>query len=143
MQASDIHIPTALAEVLVDPSAYADARIHEAYRWLRRNTPLGIATPPGFDPFWVVTRYTDVKHVSSLNDLFHNADRPGTLIDQANERLVRQVSGGSPNLYRTLTRMDGEEHAAMRRIAQGWFTPANVQKLERRVRDLARRTVNR
>lgn len=143
MHTDDLHIPSAIAQQLVDPAAYADERIHKAYRWLRRNNPLGIATPRGFDPFWAVTRYADVKHVSAQNDLFHNADRPGNLVDQANERLIREVTGGSPHLWRTLTRIDGEEHAAMRRITQSWFTPANIRTLEQRIRELARATVDK
>lgn len=143
MIASGVHIPAGIAETIVDASAYADDRIHDAYRWLRRHLPLGIAEPHGFDPFWVVTRYADIQHVSVHNDLFHSADRSATLVNQASDRLTREVTGGCPHLWRSLTRMDGEEHAKMRRVTQAWFTPANVQKLEPRIRQIARQTIDR
>ena len=79
MQQSNHDIPADVTATLVDPRAYADDRIHDAYRWLRANNPLGIARPEGFDPFWVVTRHADILNVGRQNDLFHNADRPTTL----------------------------------------------------------------
>ena len=54
---TDADIPADIAATLVDPAAYADHRIHDSYRWLRANNPLGIARPEKFDPFWVVTRH--------------------------------------------------------------------------------------
>ncbi|MCP1845937.1 hypothetical protein J2R78_008971 [Bradyrhizobium sp. USDA 4538] len=47
----DLDIPADIAATLVDPVAYADDRIHDSYRWLRANNPLGIARPDQFDPF--------------------------------------------------------------------------------------------
>jgi hypothetical protein len=35
-------IPADLAATLVNPQAYADHRLHDAYRWLRVKNPLGI-----------------------------------------------------------------------------------------------------
>ena len=34
-------IPAAKAATLVDPTAYADGRIHETYAWLRGHNPFG------------------------------------------------------------------------------------------------------
>jgi len=56
MTAADHRIPQSRAETLVLPGAYADGRIHETYRWLRANEPLGVAEIEGVDPFWVVAR---------------------------------------------------------------------------------------
>lgn len=82
---TDAVIPEAIAATLVDPAAYADDRIHDAYRWLRANNPLGIAQPPGYDPFWVVTRHADIFEVSRQNAAFHNGDRATTLVDRATD----------------------------------------------------------
>lgn len=49
MDADDVRIRTDIAETLVNPKAYADRRIREAYRWLRANNPLGVAEPQGLD----------------------------------------------------------------------------------------------
>jgi hypothetical protein len=48
-------IPPDIAATLVNPAAYADQRLHESYRWLRANNPLGVARTEKFDPFWVQT----------------------------------------------------------------------------------------
>ena len=81
----NVDIPADIAATLVDPAAYADHRIHDSYRWLRANNPLGIARPEKFDPFWVVTKHAHIQAVSRQNELFHNADRPTTLTNQAVE----------------------------------------------------------
>ena len=70
----NLDIPADIAATLVDPVAYADHRIHDSYRWLRANNPLGIARPEGFDPFWVVTRHAHIQAISRQNELFHNAE---------------------------------------------------------------------
>ncbi|MGY3694063.1 cytochrome P450 [Bradyrhizobium sp. USDA 3240] len=138
----DFDIPANIAETLVDPVAYADDRIHDSYRWLRANNPLGIARPEKFDPFWVVTKHAHIQAISRQNDLFHNADRPTTLTTQALEERVRKITGG-PNLVRSLVQMDAPDHPKYRALTQGWFMPANLGKFEARVREIARATVQR
>ncbi|OKO80341.1 cytochrome P450 [Bradyrhizobium sp. NAS96.2] len=135
-------IPADIAATLVDPVAYADDRIHDSYRWLRANNPLGIARPEKFDPFWVVTKHAHIQAISRQNDLFHNADRPTTLTNQALEERVRKITGG-PNLVRSLVQMDAPDHPKYRALTQGWFMPANLGKFEGRVREIARSTVRR
>jgi hypothetical protein len=138
----DLDIPADIAATLVDPVAYADRRIHDSYRWLRANNPLGIARPQRFDPFWVVTKHAHIQAISRQNDLFHNADRPTTLTTQAVEERVRKITGG-PNLVRSLVQMDAPDHPKYRALTQGWFMPANLGKFEGRVREIARATVQR
>ena len=138
----DFDIPANIAETLVDPVAYADDRIHDSYRWLRANNPLGIARPDRFDPFWVVTKHAHIQAISRQNDLFHNADRPTTLTTQALEERVRKITGG-PNLVRSLVQMDAPDHPKYRALTQGWFMPVNLGKFEGRVREIARATVQR
>ncbi|KJC51569.1 cytochrome P450 [Bradyrhizobium sp. LTSP885] len=138
----DLDIPADIAATLVDPVAYADHRIHDSYRWLRANNPLGIARPERFDPFWVVTKHAHIQAISRQNELFHNADRPTTLTTQALEERVREITGG-PNLVRTLVQMDAPDHPKYRALTQGWFMPANLGKFESRVREIARATVQR
>ena len=138
----EIDIPADIAATLVDPAAYADHRIHDSYRWLRANNPLGIARPERFDPFWVVTKHAHIQAISRQNELFHNADRPTTLTTQALEERVRKITGG-PNLVRSLVQMDAPDHPKYRALTQGWFMPANLGKFESRVREIARATVQR
>jgi hypothetical protein len=63
-QPQSARIPDHIAKNLIDPSAYANDRIHETYRWLRANNPLGFAEVEGFDRFWVVTRHADTRTTS-------------------------------------------------------------------------------
>src|SRR3982751_4821891 len=92
---ADHRIPKDVADVLAAPPAYADGRIHQAYKWLRANEPLGVADIEGVDPFWVVTRHADILEISRQNDLFHNGDRSPTLTSQAVDKRVREMMGGS------------------------------------------------
>ena len=43
----EIDLPADIAATLVNPAAYADHRLHDAYRWLRANNPLGVARVEG------------------------------------------------------------------------------------------------
>ena len=143
MTSPEIDIPADLAATLVDPHAYADDRIHKAYAWLRANNPLGVATVEGVDPFWVVTKHADILEVSRQNALFHNGDRATTLTSQAADAKVRQMTGGSPHLVRSLVQMDAPDHPKYRALTQSWFMPPNIRGLEDRIRTIARASVER
>ena len=140
---TDPRLPSYVAQTLVDPSAYADHRIHDAYRWLRANNPLGRAETEGVDPFWVVTKHADILDISRQNDLFHNADRCTTLTYKASDERTREITGGDPNLVKALVQMDAPDHPKYRALTQAWFLPQNIAKLETRVRELAREAVDR
>lgn len=135
-------IPPDITATLVNPAAYADQRLHESYRWLRANNPLGVARTEKFDPFWVVTKHAHIQAISRQNDLFHNADRATVLTARAGIERIRKITGG-PNLVRSLVQMDAPDHPKYRALTQGWFMPANLGKFEARVRHIARGTVAR
>ena len=143
MTMQDHRIPKDIADILANAAAYADDRIHQAYRWLRANEPLGVADIEGVDPFWVVTRHADILEISRQNELFHNGDRSPTLIGQEGDRKVREMMGGSPHLLRTLIHMDAPDHLKYRALTQGWFMPQNLRRLEDQIRVLAKAAVAR
>src|SRR5258708_26387522 len=100
----NVDIPPDIAATLVDPAAYADHRLHESYRWLRANNPLGVARTEKFDPFWVVTKHAHIQAISRQNDLFHNADNATVLTARAGIERIRKITGGphlSPSLLQT------------------------------------------
>jgi cytochrome P450 len=137
-------IPQEIARTIVDPKAYADGdRIDEAFTWLRANAPLEKAQPEGFDPFWVVTRFDDIQQVEKQNELFHNGDRATIVTPIEADLKVRQMTGGSPHLVRSLVQMDNPDHFAYRRLTQSWFLPQNIRGLEPRIREIARGFVDR
>lgn len=138
----DARIRGGFAETLVDPAAYADGRVHETYRWLRANNPLGLAKIEGFDPFWAVTKHADILFVSRNNDLFHNGDRPTVITNQVGDARTREITGGSPHLVYSLVQMDPPDHPKYRALTQAWFMPGNLKHLEERIRAIAKRAVD-
>src|SRR5437764_1999508 len=141
---TDARIPDEIAWTLVDPTAYAGPRIHDTYKWLRTNNPLGIADLAGhYDPFWVVTKHADILEVSRQNALFHSGDRSTTLTSQIADAQVRKMTGGSPHLVRSLVQMDAPDHPKYRALTQAWFMPNNIKGLEERIRRIARGAVEK
>jgi cytochrome P450 len=136
-------IPTDIAITLVDPKSYADHTIHDSYKWLRANNPLGRAEVEGYDPFWVVTKHADILEVSRQNALFHNGDKQTTLTTQEGDKKVREMTGGSPHLVRSLVQMDAPDHPKYRVLTQSWFLPQNIKTLEERIRRIARASVDK
>src|SRR5277367_3812915 len=132
-------IPQDIAGTIVDPKAYADGkRVDDAFTFLRREMPLAVAQPEGFDPFWVVTRHADILEVERQNELFHNGDRATIVVPIELDHKVRAVMGGSPHLVRALVQMDNPDHAAYRKLTFPAFLPQSLTKLEARIRDIAR-----
>ena len=137
-------IPADIAKDIVDPTAYADSdRVDQAFAWLRKEAPLDVAQPEGFDPFWVVTRHADILEVERQNELFHNGDRATVLTTIEADRKVREMMGGSPHLVRSLVQMDNPDHFAYRKVTQGSLLPQNLRALEARIREIARGFVDR
>lgn len=137
-----LRIPDEIAFKAIDPSAYADGSVHEAFAWLRANQPLGRAELDGIYPFWMVTRHADILEVSRQNDLFHSGDMPTTFTTKDADEKVRAMTGGSPHLVRTLVQMDAPDHPKYRLMTQSWFLPQNIRKLEDRIRQIAREHVD-
>jgi hypothetical protein len=143
MSASEL-IAEETARAVIDPAAYGDGTTAlEAFRTLRANNPLGRAELEGFDPFWIVTKHADILEISRQNDLFHSGDRSTTFTNSDADARVRQMTGGSPHLVRTLVQMDAPDHPKYRLLTQSWFLPQNIRHLEERIRQIAREHVDR
>jgi cytochrome P450 len=135
--------PAPIASRLVDPQAYAEAlQLQEDFRWLRSNLPVSLATVSSFDPFWVITKHADISEISRQNAIFHNGERPPTLVDRIAQATVRKLTGRQ-HLVRSLVQMDAPDHPKYRALTQAWFTHANLKKLEQRIRTIARSHVER
>ena len=66
-----------LDNALVDPANWSQEDwVHEQFSWLRANAPLRKLAPEGFEPFWNVTRYNDIKEIEQHKDVFINDPRP-------------------------------------------------------------------
>ncbi|HSZ53293.1 MAG TPA: cytochrome P450 [Caulobacteraceae bacterium] len=137
-------VPDEIARTVITPKAYAaDAPVHEAFRWLRANVPLGRAEVEGIYPFWIVSKHADILEISRQNDLFHSGDRATTFTSIEGDKTVRAMTGGSPHLLRTLVQMDAPDHPKYRLLTQSWFLPQNIRGLEARIREIAKEHVDR
>lgn len=132
--------PPEVAQTIIDPSAYADGRIHGAFAQLRREAPLSVVRADGYDPFWAVTRHADIMEVERRSADFSSGDGPVTLMSR--EAVARAAATGFQG-PRTLVQLDGAEHLALRQLTQGWFMPQNLRKLEARIREIARASIDR
>src|SRR6478609_3522441 len=103
-------IPARLARLITSPKAYAKQKsLLAGLAWLRAILPLARVETEDFDPFWVVTRHSDVCEIIGRHDLFHNGDRAHTLVPRASDDMARSMTGGSPHPIRTLVHMDEPE----------------------------------
>jgi cytochrome P450 len=126
------HMPSSrLDDIIVDPATYADPGTYDGiFTELRREQPLRWTEPEGYRPFWTVSKYKDVMEIERQNDKFINWPRLN-LVSIDEEEKVRAGSGkGSTNPLRMLVNMDDPEHRPHRAIAQSWFMPPNLRKLE-------------
>ncbi|MFN3517753.1 MAG: hypothetical protein ACK4YM_11440, partial [Novosphingobium sp.] len=106
-----------LARTIIDPKAYSEREIVDAaFAKLRAEQPLDKAEIPEFEPFWVVTRHADIKDIERQPDVFHNGDKSTFMTNIEGNQRVRMLTGGEPNLIRSLVSVDGEEHKALRAV---------------------------
>jgi cytochrome P450 len=138
---ADPAVPEELVSVILDPTAYADDRIYDAYAWLRENNPVARVSHPDFDPFWILTRYDDVRKVGLDNATFHSGDMSYNLNEKRSVDHAKLINGGDPNLIRSLVAMDIPEHNVYRKLTQTWFMGTNLKKREDEIRELARNAV--
>ncbi len=129
-------------QALVDPANWGDEDwVHQQFSWMRNNAPLMRVAPEGFEPFWNVTRYHDIKTIEGNKRGFINDPRP-TLGLQMITDMIRQVTGRQ-HLVRSLVQMDDPDHMKYRTLTQGWFMGSNLRKLQSRVDELANEYVMR
>ncbi|MFI0353298.1 cytochrome P450 [Actinomadura sp. 9N407] len=127
---------------LADPAAYADdERLHAALALLRRESPVHWVERPGYNPFWAITKHADVLEIEREHKTFLNAPRPQLLPAAVDEEIKRQAEAGAG--LRTLIHMDDPDHRVIRAIGADWFRPKAMRDLEPRIRELARRYVDR
>ena len=136
------NIPDDIVAVLLDPNAYADDSIYDAYAWLRDNKPVGLVDHPDFHPFWVVTRYKDVQAIGLNSATFKSGERSYNLCDRKSVEHVLKINDGDPNLIKSLVAMDAPEHSVYRKLTQNWFMGTNLKKREDEIREIAKRAVD-
>lgn len=122
---------------LATPGAYADEEtLHQGLALLRREAPVHYVEADGYRPFYALTRHADVLAVERDNAQWLNAPRP--LLDLA----ARESASGLAS-FKPLTGLDDPRHRVVRAVGADWFRPRAMRVLEHRVRELARRHVDK
>ncbi len=126
---------------LVSSHAYASQGIpHDLWTRLRAESPVHWCTPPGFAPFWAITKHADICEISKQPEIFSSAEGIA-MIPLAQEEIVRQQElAGS---MRVIIEMDPPEHRSFRNVASPVFTPRAVKDMDEAIRTSAREIVDR
>ncbi|NDK89147.1 cytochrome P450 [Gordonia desulfuricans] len=147
---SDTTVPDDVAAQIVLPEGHRDDdRLFEAYRWLRDNQPLGLASVDGYDPVYLVSKHADIMEIERQPDIFTSAggENKGAfnpiLANRAGDEFTRSINNGSLRILETLTYLDPPEHTVVKDIAAEWFRPNNLKQWEDAIRVLARESVDR
>jgi cytochrome P450 len=123
--------------VFTDPKAYADERrFHEACARLRRDSPVHRVEVPGYNPFFALTKHSDVIEVSRQPELWLSAPRPALGPSSADD-------ARSEIPIRSLVQMDAPDHPKYRSMTADWFKPKSINRLNDRIGELAKRYVDR
>jgi cytochrome P450 len=102
---------------LVDPDRFAaHGYPHEAWTRLRSEAPVAWCDPPGYRPFWAVTRHADITQIGSQPVRF--SSQQGIIIGPRDMPIVPSDM---------IVAMDPPRHGPMRRLASLRFTPRGVR----------------
>jgi cytochrome P450 len=119
---------------LLDLDIFEKGEVHEVLKLLRREAP--VYWNEGNDElkgFWNLTRYEDVRYVSSHPELFSSAkgiSGPGLRDPEHNPNAISQPGGVS------IITMDPPRHVKVRRLVNRGFTPRAVNAMEPRIREI-------
>jgi cytochrome P450 len=97
----------------VDPARFAQHGYpHAAWTRLRAEAPVAYFAPPGYEPFWAVTKHADVVQVASQPARFSNE-----------HGLVLGPLGAPTQPTEMVVTLDPPRHGPLRRVAMRRFTP--------------------
>ncbi|WP_216892869.1 cytochrome P450 [Nocardia alni] len=143
-------VPDEIARRVVLPEGHSDdAKLYDAYRWLRENQPLAQVHVEGYDPLWLVTKHADLMEVERQPQIFSagGGENKGShnpiLQNQAGDEFTKQLTGGSLRILDALPYLDPPEHTTIKDVAFDWFRPANLKKWSDQIRETAKISVER
>jgi cytochrome P450 len=130
-------------EKIAYPETYTNEdELHTILKSMRKNDPVCWLEPNNYRPFWAVTKHSDISDIELKNDFFINDPRT-TLMDITAEDYIKEFTGGSHLLVRTLVHMDNPDHKVYRAMTQSWFSPPNLIKLKSEIEILAKNYVDK
>jgi cholest-4-en-3-one 26-monooxygenase len=107
---------------------------HAEWAHLRRHAPVFWYERPGWDPFWAVTKHSDIVWLSKHPKQLLNAPRLAVFSNE--------VPPPPEGESRHLLNMDPPDHAKYRQVASKRFTPRAVQGWEPKVRQITRSVID-
>jgi cholest-4-en-3-one 26-monooxygenase len=122
---------------IVDPDLYVQRGYpFEEWALLRKEAPVFRYERPAVEPFWAITKHTDLVNVSRQPELFRSRqilfvtkDEPGSPLPE--EPVLRQ-----------LLNMNPPEHGELRRVVNQRFTPRAVQQLKDQIEKITTETLD-
>jgi cholest-4-en-3-one 26-monooxygenase len=106
---------------LVDPARYQRRGYpHEVWTQLRAEAPVAYFEPPGFPPFWAITKHADLIQLASQPLKFSSAK--GITLDRNAEAMSEAVAGLEMIVF-----LDPPRHGPMRQIANREFLRSAVR----------------
>ncbi len=125
---------------LVKPATVAnDPYFQELTAYLRANDPVALVQSETHKDFYVVTKHADIIEIERQNEKFLNT-QASVLQSKAVEAAFEE-RGQGPAL-RTLINMDNPDHKKFRDLTKDWFMPQNLKRVEERVRDIAKTSID-
>ncbi|MGW0202654.1 cytochrome P450, partial [Nonomuraea sp. NPDC003201] len=115
---------------LTDPAVLADP--FTAYTSARERSPVARLVAPGFGPFWAVTRHEEARAMLSdprLTTNEHSYQRP-------------DVPEHCLPYLRTMSEMNGAEHARLRRLVAPAFTRRRAAEFGPRIEAIVERLLD-
>jgi cytochrome P450 len=114
------------AAAVLNPDTFVVGAPFDALARLRANAPVQPVQLQGMPPAWLLTKYADVRLVSRDTDTF-TSSKGNTLVE---------VEAGPTSAM--LPGIDPPRHVHYRKLINQGFTVRNVQRLEPRMRHVAR-----
>jgi cytochrome P450 len=110
---------------LSDTRLYTEDRWREPFAKLRQSQPLSYLPESPFGSYWSVLSHDLVQEIEAKPDIFSSADEYGgiTIEDMTAE-----------NSFPNFIAMDGEKHAAQRKVVQPAFNPSEMARRETEIR---------
>jgi len=104
---------------LVDPQRFAsNGYPHHVWTRLREEAPVTRFEPPGFHPFWAITKHADIVEVASKPEVFSSAY--GLTLVPIQQPLVNYGS-------EMIVLLDPPAHRSVRKLVSKRFTPRGVK----------------
>jgi cholest-4-en-3-one 26-monooxygenase len=107
---------------------------HREWTYLRKHAPVFWYDRPNVEPFYAVTKYTDIVEIGKQPDKFVN--EPRLAIFTSEFKPPEEVAA------RHLLNMDPPDHGRYRNVASKQFTPRAVKELEPHVRRITQEVLD-